>query len=146
MPPQISQRVGFSPQISRYFQYFMHNIATIYQHQLNKFESLTLVSIRAVSPENYQQIGSVQRKWQVFFFFSWGIQYSHNLSTSPQWARVPYLSFNESCLSWKLLSNWLSTKKMAGVCLFSWGKFWSRFSHKKTTLVHHISSTFSIRF
>ena len=67
--PQISQRVGFSPQITGYFQYFMHNIATIYQHQLNKFESLTLVSMRAVYPENFHQIGSVQKKWQAFFFF-----------------------------------------------------------------------------
>ena len=47
----------------------MHNIATIYQHQLNKFESLTLVSMRAVYPENFHQIGSVQKKWQAFFSF-----------------------------------------------------------------------------
>ena len=67
--PQISQRVGFSPQITGYFQYFMHNIATIYQHQLNKFESLTLVSMRAVYPENFHPIGSVPKKWQTFFSF-----------------------------------------------------------------------------
>ena len=46
-----------------------YNIATIYQHQLNKFESLTLVSMRAVYPENFHQIGSVQKKWQAFFSF-----------------------------------------------------------------------------
>ena len=67
--PQISQRVGFSPQITGYFQYFMHNIATIYQHQLNKFESLTLVSMRAVYPENFHQIGSVQKNGRRFSFF-----------------------------------------------------------------------------
>ena len=47
----------------------MHNIATIYQHQLNKFESLALVSMRAVYPENCYPIGSVQKKWQAFVSF-----------------------------------------------------------------------------
>ena len=67
--PQISQRVGFSPHITGYFQYFMLNIATIYQHQLNKFDSFTLVSMRAVYPENFHQIGSVHKMAGIFLFF-----------------------------------------------------------------------------
>ena len=67
----------------------MHNIATIYQHQLNKFESLTLVSMRAVYPENFHPIGSVQKKWQAFFSFheeNFGV----DLATKKQHFRLKY--------------------------------------------------------
>ena len=55
----------------RCFSFFHeeYNIATIYQHHLNELESLTLVSMRAVYPENCYPIGSVQKKWQAFVSF-----------------------------------------------------------------------------
>ena len=68
----------------------MHNIATIYQHQLNKFESLTLVSMRAVYPEDFHPIGSVQKKWQAFFS-SHEENFGVDLATKKNNTCVPYI-------------------------------------------------------